>query len=50
MVANDAADTLKARGDMLETYLEDIPVYAREVALHGVCHGATVTLVIAQTC
>jgi hypothetical protein len=47
VVAGDAAGALKPRDDTLEVRLQDIPVSAREVALHGVCHGATVALAIA---
>lgn len=36
LVVNDAAGALNAQGNMLEICLQDIPVRAREVALHGV--------------
>ena len=48
LAANNAAVALNARGDLLVNCLQDIPVLAREVTLHGVRHGATVTLGIAQ--
>ena len=48
MVVNDATSTLNAQGDTLAACLQDIPVRTREVALHGVRHGATVALAIAQ--
>jgi len=28
--------------------LQDIPAYAQEIALHGVCHGASMALTVAQ--
>jgi hypothetical protein len=37
-------------GDTLVAHLQDIPVRAREVALHGARRGATVALAIAQVC
>ena len=46
-MTNDAVDALNAWGDVLVAYLQDAPVRAREVALHGVYHGAAVALAIA---
>jgi hypothetical protein len=50
LAAGDASSALNAQGDTLEVCLQDVPISAREVALHGVCHGATVALAIAQVC
>lgn len=45
-----SASVLNAQDDTLEICLQDIPVRAKEVALHSVRHGAAVALVIAQMC
>lgn len=42
-----SAGVLNAQDDTLEICLQDIPVHAKEVALHSVRHGAAVALVIA---
>jgi hypothetical protein len=47
LATNNAAKALKARGDLLVNRLQDIPVRAGEIALHGVRHGAVVALTIA---
>ena len=39
---------VNARGTVLVVRLHDIPNHVREVALHGVCHGATMALAAAQ--
>lgn len=46
--AGDATSALNARGDTLEARLQDVPMRAREVALHGVRRGAAVALTMAQ--
>jgi surfactin synthase thioesterase subunit len=48
LAVGDATGALNARGDTLEDRLQDIPMHAREVALHGVRRGAVVALEIAQ--
>jgi hypothetical protein len=48
LVANNVAKALNGRGDLLVSHLQDIPMHAGEIALHGVCHGATVALTITQ--
>lgn len=48
LAVNNAARALNARGDLLANRLQDIPVRAKEVALHGVHRGATVTLMMDQ--
>jgi hypothetical protein len=48
LAAGDASSALNTRGDTLEARLQDVPVRAREVARHGVRHGAVVALAIAQ--
>jgi hypothetical protein len=48
LVTNNATGPLNARGDLLAKCLLDIPVRAREIALHGVHLGAAVALTIAQ--
>ena len=47
-MADDTSSALNAWGDTLEARIQDIPMHAREVDLHGVHHGATVALAIAQ--
>ena len=39
---------VSARGAILVVRLHDIPNHVREVALHGVCHGAAMALAAAQ--
>ena len=48
LAANNAAQSVNARGAMLEIRLQDIRERVREIALHGVRHGATITLAAAQ--
>lgn len=48
MAVNDAVGAPNARGDTLVACLQDIPVRAREVALHGICHEAIIALEMAQ--
>ena len=43
-----ATQLVNARGAVLEVCLHDIPNHAREIALHGVRHGAAVALAVAQ--
>ena len=47
-MAGDATSALNAQGNTLGDHLQDISVRAREVALHGVYHGAAIALTIAQ--
>ena len=42
------AGFVNARGTVLVVCLHDIPNRVREVALHGVCHGAAMALAAAQ--
>jgi hypothetical protein len=46
LATNNVVRALKARGDLLVNRLQDIPVRAREIVLHGV-HGVVVALTIA---
>ena len=39
---------VNARGAIPVVHLHDIPNYVREVALHGICHGAAMALAAAQ--
>ena len=48
LAANYAAQSVNARGTVLVVHLHDIPNWAREIALHGVCHGAVDALAVAQ--
>jgi dienelactone hydrolase len=41
---------VNARDVSLEDHLQDIPVCAREVAIHGICSGASAALAAAQLC
>ena len=45
-----AAGFVNARGTVLVVRLHDIPNRVREVALHGIRHGAAMALAAAQTC
>ena len=47
-VADHAAGFVNARGVILGVLLHDIPNRVREVALHGVRHGAAMALAAAQ--
>ena len=42
------AGFVNARDVVLVVRLHDIPNHVREVALHGVCHGAAMALAAAQ--
>lgn len=48
MAADDAVSALNAWGDTPVACLQDIPMRAKEVALHSVCYGATIALAIAS--
>ena len=48
MAANAAADTVNARGSLIDARLQDILARVQEIALHGVRHGASVALTAAQ--
>ena len=43
-----AVGFVNARGVVLVVHLHDVPNHVREIALHGVHHGATVALAMAQ--
>jgi len=45
---NYAAQSVNARGTIPVVCLHDVLNHAREIALHGVRHGATVALAVAQ--
>ena len=48
LAANAAVDAINARGASIDACLQDIPARVREIALHGVCHGASMALTAAQ--
>ena len=48
MAAEHVAGFVNARGAILVVRLHDIPNHVREVALHGVRHGAAMALASAQ--
>ena len=48
MEVGNASNALNAQGDTLEARLQDVPVRARKVALHGIHRGAATALAIAQ--
>ena len=48
LAANAAVDTVNARGPLINARLNDIPTRVQEIALHGVHHGASVALTVAQ--
>ena len=43
-----AVGIVNARGAMPVVRLYDVPNHVREIALHGVCHGAAMALAAAQ--
>ena len=48
LAANAAVDAVNAHGSLINAHLHDVLAYVREIALHGVCHGAAVALTMAQ--
>jgi len=48
LAANAAVDAVNARGSLINARLHDILACVREIALHGVRHGAAVALAAAQ--
>ena len=48
MAADHVAGFVNARGAIPVVHLHDIPNHVREVALHGVHHGAAMALAAAQ--
>jgi len=45
---NVAADVVNARAPLINARLHDILAHVQEIALHGVHHGASVVLTMAQ--
>ena len=43
-----AIDAVNARGSSIDARLQDVPVRVREIALHGIRHGAAMALTAAQ--
>ena len=48
LVANTATTTVNARGPLLNNRLQDFPMHIQEIALHGIHHGTTMALAVAQ--
>ena len=48
LAADVATDAVNARGSLINARLQDIPAHVQEIALHGVHHGASVALTVAQ--
>jgi hypothetical protein len=48
LAVNNAARALNARGNLVVSRLQDIPVRIGEIALHGVRHGAAIALTITR--
>ena len=48
LAANTAADAVNARGPFINARLHDILARVQEIALHGVHHGASMALAVAQ--
>ena len=48
LAAEHAAGFVNARGAVLVVRLHDVPNYVREVALHGIRHGAVMALASVQ--
>ena len=48
LVANMATDAVNAQGSLINARLQDILAHVQEIALHGIRHGASVALTMAQ--
>jgi hypothetical protein len=48
LAANYTTGFVNARGAVSVAYLHDVPNHVREIALHGVRHGAAVALAMTQ--
>ena len=48
LAANAAVDIVNAWGPLINARLHDILAHVQEIALHGVRHGASVALTVAQ--
>ena len=48
LAANAAVDAVNARGSLIDARLQDILAHVQEIALHGVHHGTSVALTVAQ--
>ena len=48
LAVNAAVDAVNARGSLINARLHFVPARVREIALHGVRHGAAVALTAAQ--
>ena len=48
LATNAAVDAVNARGSSIDAHLQDVLVRVREIALHGVRHGAAMALTAAQ--
>ena len=48
LAANTVVDAVNAHGSLINAHLHDVPARVREIALHGVHHGAAVALTVAQ--
>ena len=44
LAVNMAADTVNARGSLIDARLQDILAHVQEIALHDVCYDASVAL------
>ena len=48
LAANAAVDAVNAQGSLIDARLQDIPTRVWEITLHGVRHGTSVVLTVAQ--
>ena len=48
LAANVATAAVNARGPLINARLHDISAHVKEITLHGICHGASVALAVAQ--
>ena len=48
LAGNAVVDAVNAWGSLIDTRLQDISAHIQEIALHGVHHGASVALTMAQ--
>ena len=48
LAANAATNAVNAQGPLINAHLHDVPAYVQEIALHGVRHGVSVALAVAQ--
>ena len=48
LATNVATAAVNAWGPFINAHLHDVPAHVQEIALHGIRHGASVALAVAQ--